>query len=110
MPLGYQLGERKLVVNQRETETVRLIFSLYLELKSIPKLATRLAELGIVSRTRAYGGKTIGGQPFRTGALCHLLSNRVYVGDVKHHDQYFPGEHDPILDKELFDADRKSVV
>ena len=71
-------------------ETMRLIFSLYLELKSIPKLATRLAMLGIVSRTMAYGGKTIGGQPFRTGALCHLISNRVYVGDVKHHDQHFP--------------------
>ncbi len=104
VPLGYQLGERKLVVNQKEAETVRLIFSLYLELQSIPKLATRLAELGIVSRTRACGGKTIGGVPFRTGALCYLLSNRVYVGDAKHHDQYFLGEHDPILDKALFDA------
>ncbi len=104
VPLGYRLGDRKLVVDTAEAETVKLIFLHYLELQSIPKLAARLAELGILSRTRVLKGRTIGGQPFRTGALSHLLANRVYIGEVKHHDQYYPGEHEPILDKGLFDA------
>ena len=67
-------------------------------------MAGRLAELGIVSRTRTYGDGTIGGEPFRTGALSHLLSNRIYIGEVKHHDQHYPGEHEPVLDKDLFNA------
>lgn len=104
VPLGYKLGDRKLIVDPEEAKTVRRIFSLYLELKSLPKLAVRLTELGIVSRTRAYAGRTIGGEPFRTGALSHLLANRIYIGDVRHHDQHYAGEHEPILDKDLFDA------
>jgi len=104
VPLGYKLGERRLVVHPEEAKTVKFIFSLYLELKSLPKLAFKLAELGILTRTRNYGGKTIGGEPFRTGALSHLLANRVYIGEVKHHDQHYPGEHEPILDKSTFEA------
>lgn len=104
VPLGYRLGDRKLIIEPSEAETVRRIFNLYLELKSLPKLAVRLAELGIVSKERSISGKTIGGQPFRTGALSHLLSNRLYIGEVRHHDQHYQGEHEPILDRGLFAA------
>lgn len=104
VPLGYRLGNRRLIVDPDEAETVRLIFNQYLQTKSLPKLAVRLAELGIVSRKRVLKGMPIGGLPFRTGALSHLLSNRIYVGDVRHHDQYYPGEHEPILEQSLFEA------
>ena len=89
VPLGYRLQDRKLIVEEKEAETVRQIFSLYLEVRSLPKLAARLAELGVVSKTRRYGDRLIGGQAFRTGALSHLLANRVYIGEVKHHDQHY---------------------
>lgn len=104
VPYGYRLECRKLLIDPPEAEKVELIFRLYLEIKSLPKLAKRLSEMGINSRTRRYGeGKTIGGTPFRTGALSHLLSNRVYIGDVRHHKQHFPGEHEPFLERELFE-------
>ena len=105
IPYGYRLEKRKLLVDPPEAEKVRLIFSLYLELKSLPKLAVALADRGILSRQRSFGaGKIIGGQPFRTGALSHLLANRIYIGDVRHHKQNYPGEHDAILDKSVFEA------
>lgn len=105
IPYGYRLEKRKLLVDPPEAEKVRLIFDLYLELKSLPKLAVALADRGILSRQRSYGdGKTIGGQPFRTGALSHLLANRIYIGDVRHHTQNYPGEHEAILDQSVFDA------
>ena len=105
VPYGYRLESRKLLVDPPEAQKVRQIFQLYLEMRSLPKLAIKLAILGITSRSRRYGeGRTIGGQPFRTGALSHLLANRVYVGDVRHHKQHFTGEHEAILDKALFDA------
>ena len=103
VPLGYRLEKRKLLVDPPEAQKVRQIFQLYLELKSLPKLTMKLAELGIISRPKPCGeGKTIGGHPYRTGALSHLLANRIYVGEVRHHKQHFPGEHEPILDRELF--------
>ncbi|MDP8997584.1 MAG: recombinase family protein [Pseudomonadota bacterium] len=104
VPLGYKLGNRRLIVDPVEAETVRLIFSQYLEIRSLPKLTGRLAELGIVSRVRVLHGKTIGGFPFRTGALSHLLANRTYIGEVRHHKQHYPGQHEPIVEKSIFDA------
>ena len=104
VPLGYKLGNRRLVVDPNEVETVRLIFSEYLKIRSLPKLAVRLAELGIVSRVRILEGKPIGGLPFRTGALSHLLGNRIYIGEVRHHKQHYPGEHEPIVEQSLFDT------
>jgi site-specific DNA recombinase len=105
VPYGYRLEKRKLLIDPPEAMKVRLIFSLYLELKSLPKLSAALADRGIMSRRRSYGaGKTIGGQPFRVGALSHLLSNRIYVGEVRHHKQNYPGEHAAILDNPVFEA------
>ncbi|MDP8996455.1 MAG: recombinase family protein [Pseudomonadota bacterium] len=105
VPLGYRLEKRKLLVDPPEAQKVRQIFQLYLELKSLPKLAMKLAELGIMSRLKPYGeGKTIGGHTYRTGALSHLLANRIYIGEVRHHKQHFPGEHESILGKDLFES------
>ncbi|HUQ36740.1 MAG TPA: recombinase family protein [Aestuariivirga sp.] len=105
VPHGYNLANRKLLVNSEEAQKVRQIFDLYLHLKSLPKLAARLADLGMVSRQRFYGdGRSIGGQPFRTGALSHLLSNRIYIGEIQHHETHYPGEHEAIVDRSIFDA------
>jgi site-specific DNA recombinase len=49
-------------------------------------------------------GEVRGGIPFRRGALYHLLKNRIYRGDIVHHDKVYPGEHDGIVPDELFDA------
>ncbi len=104
VPYGYRLEKRKLLIDPPEAEKVRLIFSLYLELKSLPKLSVALADRGIVSRQRSYGaGKTIGGQPFRVGGLSHILSNRLYVGEIQHHKEHYPGEHQAIVDRSVFD-------
>jgi site-specific DNA recombinase len=105
VPLGYRLENKKLNVERNDAEKVRQIFALYLELRSLPKLAAKLGELGILSRQRTYNGnRSIGGIPFRTGALCHLLANRMYIGEVRHHKQHYQGEHEPIIDKAQFEA------
>ena len=105
VPYGYRLESRKLLVDPPEAEKVRQIFDLYLELKSLPKLAKTLADQGVVSRQRPFGeGRTIGGQPFRVGALSHLLSNQIYIGEVQHHEVHYPGEHEAIIERPVFDA------
>src|ERR1700710_612870 len=59
--LGYDVQDRKLVVNGQEAETVRRIFRRYLELKSVRLLKADLDAQGIVSKARmasegsAYG-------------------------------------------------------
>ncbi len=102
VPYGYRLENRKLLVDPPEAEKVRQIFGLYLELKSLPRLVQALAEQGIISRPRNFAsGQPVGGKPFRTGALSHLLGNRMYLGEINHRGKSYPGEHEAIVTMEL---------
>ncbi len=107
-PLGYDLPEdssRILRVNEQEARTVRMIFTAYLELKSVPAVLHHLEENGIRSKVRiTRAGKCIGGGAFSRGALFHLLRNRVYLGEVPHKGAFYPGLHDALIDPALFDA------
>jgi len=103
-PLGYDARERKLVVNNAEAKTVRMIFKRYLEIGSVGRLGEELDAKGIT--TKAFvstRGKGIGGGRWYVGPLLHLLRNPVYVGLAKHKSNLYPGEHRPIIDRALFD-------
>jgi site-specific DNA recombinase len=101
--LGYDVRERKLVVNEPEAATVRAIFRRYLELGAVRALRDDLAARGIVSKRRtAADGSPYGGQRFSRGALYLMLKNPVYRGQIVHKDKTFPGEHAAIVDEELW--------
>ena len=38
------------------------------------------------------------------GQLYHLLSNPIYIGKLRHHDQIYDGEHTGIIEPAIFDA------
>ena len=104
IPLGYRVEERKLLVDEPEGATVRLIFERYCDLKSLPALQRDLRERGIVSRVRALAtGRVIGGIPFTNGPLVALLRNRVFLGEINHREKSYPGEHRALIDHGLFD-------
>ena len=105
LPLGYTAINKKLVPVREEAETVRKIMRLYLESANVLDLADKLQRQGIVSKQRvARDGQLKGGVPFSRGALHHMLSNRTYVGEVAHRGKIYPGEHEAIVDRKLFDA------
>jgi len=106
-PMGYDVpepGSRTLRVNEAEAKTVRAIFERYLEVGSVHRLLVVLAADGIVSkRHMTTTGRELGGVPFGRGALFHLLRNRIYLGQIVHKDLVHPGEHQPIVDADLFE-------
>jgi len=101
IPLGYDVKDRKLVVNPAEAETVRLIFRRYLELGSVRLLVHDLRERGI--RSKARSGERSGGTLIVRGALYTLLNNPIYIGETRHKTVTYPGQHDPILDRDIWD-------
>jgi len=104
VPLGYDVADRKLVVNEPEAEQVRHIMQLYLKVGSVPELVDILAKNG--SRTKVQqrkDGRTRGGCNFKRGNLYHLLSNRIYRGMTVHKGEAFEGEHEAIVAEELWD-------
>ncbi len=105
VPLGYRVQDRKLVIDEAEAATVRLVFERYLALGSLPALQRELRERNIVTRQRVLAtGRTIGGVALTNGPLDHMLRNRMYLGELNHRDSSYPGEHAPIVDRDLFDA------
>jgi len=111
VPLGYDVANKRLVINLEEAERVRLIYRRYLELGCLTKLARHLADHRIRTKvTRRPDGSVRGGIPFTKGPLAWVLKNRVYIGDVVHKDQHYPGEHEPILDRALFDAIQEKLA
>ena len=105
IPLGYVSVNKKLVVVPEDAETVRSIFERYLELELVRDLTENLDRKGVRTRRQTLStGKTRGGIRFGVGALAHLLRNRFYIGEVVYRGAVHAGEHEPILDRNLFDA------
>jgi len=110
-PLGYDVQDRKLVVNAQEAETVTFIFERYQTLKSVRLLQAELDRRGIVSKLRQRdNGPSRGGQPLGRGALYAMLSNRLYRGEIVHKDVAHPGQHDPIVDEALFNDVQQTLA
>ena len=111
VPLGYDVKDRKLVVNETEAATVRLIFRRYAELGSVAMLKAELDRAGIVSKRRAgAGGALSGGKRLSRGALYLMLQNRLYRGEVAHKDKIYPGQHEAIVDSELWQIVQDRLV
>jgi site-specific DNA recombinase len=105
VPMGYRVKYRKVVVNKVESERVRTIFRLYLELGSLDRLLSELRRRNMVTRVRRLSnGRIVGGIPFARGSLGHLLRNRFYIGEVVYKGEVLPSNHPPILDRDLFNA------
>ena len=104
IPLGYDLQDRKLIVNPKEADRVREIFTLYLELGCVAKLKMHLDRNNIISKVRiSTAGNKSGGASYSRGSLYDILQNRIYVGEITHHNESFTGEHQAILPQELWD-------
>ena len=109
VPLGYDCIDHRLVVNEIEAETVREIFRQYRWVGCVAKLKEFLDHKQMHSKIRTSGtGRKSGGGAYSRGALYHLLNNRVYIGEIVHREQCYPGQHQAIIEKELWDhvADR----
>ena len=82
-PLGYDVKNRKLVINDAEACIVVEIYRRYLALKSVHALREELADAGIKSKRRTRpDGAEYGGQKFSRGALYLILQNRLYRGEI----------------------------
>ena len=103
-PLGYDVVERKLVVNETEAELVRPIFSRFLRVGSATKLAQELRRAGHTTKSwTTQDGKHRPGKPIDKGVIYKILGNRTYLGEAVHKGSSFPGEHAAIIDLGTWD-------
>ena len=93
-PLGYDVKDRKLVINETEANVVRMIFARFLKVGSATVLVRELTKERVTSKR---------GKPIDKGFLYKLLNNRVYLGEAVHKGVAHPGEHAAIIGRDLWD-------
>lgn len=104
--LGYDLVDKKLVINPVEAEQICSIFEGYLQCGSLAELE-KFAEIkgfkhkGWITNK----GEQRGGKPFKISALHRLLHEKLYLGMIenKRTGQAFKGQHEAIISKELWE-------
>jgi len=109
--LGYDVQDKKLVVNPNEAERVRGIFDLYVEHRAMMPVVEELDQRGWRTKqwTSKRSNRDHGGRPITKTSLYKMLTNVAYVGKVAHHDEVYEGEHDGIVSSEIFTLVQKSL-
>lgn len=93
-PLGYEVRDRKLFIHEGDAERIRAIFRRFVQLKSATLLAR---ELVAANERNRYG------HLLDKGVLYKIINNRVYIGEAVHKGTSYPGEHEAIIDRSLWD-------
>ena len=102
--LGYDSENKKLIVNPEEAKLVRHIFKRFVQLGSATRLAKELNGQGRTTKAwTTQKGVARAGRPWNKMHLYRLFNCRLYIGEVAHKDQHFPGEHEAIVPRALFD-------
>jgi DNA invertase Pin-like site-specific DNA recombinase len=93
-PLGYDVKNRKLIINDAEASLVQSIFKQFAQGMQPQLLLRKLSESGALNKN---------GKPIDKGYLYRVINNRVYLGEAVHKGQAYPGEHEAIIAQDLWD-------
>jgi site-specific DNA recombinase len=94
VPLGYRVENRKLVIAEPEAAIIRTIFERFVRIGSGAVVSQELREEGVTMKS---------GRPIDRAALYKIVNNRVYIGEAVHKGVAYPGEHKPIISRDLWD-------
>ncbi|MFV8604404.1 recombinase family protein, partial [Ralstonia pseudosolanacearum] len=110
-PLGYDVLHRKLIVNEAEATVVRRLFAEFPRAASTTLLVQRLRHEGVMTKSWvAQSGNDRMGKLMDKGALYKILSNPVYLGQIRHKEISYAGEHEPIVTQEQWDAVQSALT
>ncbi|MDR2068046.1 MAG: recombinase family protein [Holosporaceae bacterium] len=101
--LGYEVKERKLVINENEAKIIRFIYNKFIETESYCRVCQMLNNAGHRTKIKKLKtGEATGGQMFEPKAVQRILKNPYYKGCVSHKGNVYQGEHEAIIDEETW--------
>jgi site-specific DNA recombinase len=104
VPLGYDVKDKKLLINGPEAKMVQSLYKLYLDLDTVRDVKIEAGRRGYRTKRQTYStGRQVGGCEFTRGRLYHLLRNPLYIGRVKHKDQTYLGRHKEVIDQQTWE-------
>jgi DNA invertase Pin-like site-specific DNA recombinase len=93
-PFGYRVENRKLVIVPEHADLVRQVFARFIETGSATVIAGEMVALGTA---------TPKGNRIDKKFVYRILNNRAYLGEAVHKGNSYPGEHDAIIEREMWD-------
>ena len=110
-PLGYDIVERKLLINDAEADIIRFIFERFLEIRSTTQLMRELKAKGMMSKSwvSVRKQKQHGGTPISKAAIYSILHNHLYIGMVHHKGEQYKGQHEAIIDRKTWDKVQQAI-
>lgn len=99
-PYGYQNtranGRRVIELNEAEAVNVRRMFHLYaFENHTLEGIVKRFATDGVAYRP--------GNPGWSRTSVHNMLTDRAYIGEIRYRGNWFPGKHEPIIDRATWD-------
>lgn len=106
-PFGYDLRNKRLIVNEAEAAIIRLMHRRYVELGCSNKVTHEMRELGVRSKCfTTREGKVRGGVPAGQSFVYGILGNPTYMGEYHVDGEVIRALHEPIVERELWERAR----
>lgn len=105
VPLGYAADGRSLKITEPDAGVIRTIYDLYLKYRNVRLVKEVVDAQGLRTPVRTLvSGRVKGGAAFSYGHIHYILTNPVYAGRIRHHAKVYPGQHDPLIEPEVWDG------
>ena len=101
IPFGYWVENRHLLPDEERAPIVRGIFSRFCEIGSARLVARELNEKGIVTRQN---------KRWATTHIYRILNNHTYIGEVFYKGAVYPGEHEAVVDRKLWNQVQETLA
>jgi DNA invertase Pin-like site-specific DNA recombinase len=102
-PLGYDIDDKKLIINEKEAKIITALFNKFIETESVTETARDLNLSGFTTKIRISGkGRLQKGGKFTKKNVRSMLENPVYAGKIQHKDQVYDGLHKAIIDEQTW--------
>jgi site-specific DNA recombinase len=109
-PFGYDVKDRKLIPNPAETQIVREMFQRFAATPSMATLVRDLRARGVTSKSWTTSkGIERSGKLITKGYVYKVFKNPVYIGMAAYKGKQFPGEHEPIIEQEVWDTVQENL-
>ncbi|NTZ42565.1 recombinase family protein [Altererythrobacter sp. SALINAS58] len=103
-PLGYAPEGRTLRIVEEHAALICDIYRRYMELGNVRLLKEQLDGEGVrVPLRQTSSGRSMGGVPFTRNQIYRILTNPIYLGEIHHKGQVYDGQHDAIVERDLWD-------
>ena len=101
VPLGYDAKDKKLIINEEEANTVRLLYKQFLEAQSVIGVVRQINALGLRTKHRISKAGIVQGI-FQKKHVLRILQNPVYAGKVSHKGKLYKGKHEAIIEEDTW--------